>query len=60
MFEACLASSAGSWKVGLTATINSSVEVTAARDAAVDQASSDGACVPLMSLRFSSAIKVRS
>ena len=60
MFAACLARSAGSWNVGRTATMSSSVEVTAASDAAVDQASSDGACTPLMSLRLSSAISVRS
>ncbi len=57
---ACLAKSAGWWKFGRTATISSSFVVTAASAAAVDQASSAGLSVPLMSLRFSSASKVRS
>ena len=57
---ACLAKSAGWWKFGRTATMSSSRSVTAAAAAAVDQASSAGAVIPLMSLRFSSAINVRS
>ena len=60
MLAACLASSAGGWKVGRTATMISSRSVTAASAAAVLQASSDGASMPLMSLRFSSATSVRS
>ncbi len=60
MVAACLASGAGGWKVGRTATISSSRSVTAARAAAVDQASRQGAPSPLMSFRFSSAISVRS
>src|SRR5437899_6771673 len=60
MFAACLASNAGRWKVGRTATINSSLFVTAARAAAVDQASSEGASGPLMSFRFNSAMSVKS
>ena len=60
MFAAALANSAGWWKLGRTATISSIVEVTAASAAAVDQASSAGWSTPLMSLRFSSAISVRS
>src|SRR5882762_3615292 len=60
MLAACLASSAGLWNVGRTATINSSCRVTAASAAAVDQASSEGACGPLMSFKLSSAISVRS
>ena len=48
------------WNVGRTATISSNRSVTAARAAAVDQASSAGASSPLMSLRFSSATSVRS
>src|SRR4029077_3604888 len=60
MFAACLASRAGEGNVGRTATINSRRFVTAAKAAAVDQASNAGASGPLMSLRFSSAISVRS
>ena len=60
MLAASLASSPGWWKVGRTATISSSLSVTAARAAAVDQASSAGASGPLMSLSSSSAISVRS
>ena len=59
-FGACLARRAGWWKVGRTATMSSSRSVTAASAAAVDQASSAGASIPLMSLRYSSAISVRS
>ena len=47
MFAACLASIAGGWNVGRTATISSSRSVTAASAAAVDQASSDGASIAL-------------
>src|SRR6266436_3867891 len=43
-----------------TATINSIRSVTAASAAAVDHASSEGASTPLISLRLSSAISVRS
>ncbi len=60
MVAACFASSAGRWNVGRTATISSSRSVTAVSAAAVDQASSDGASTPLMSLRFSSATSERS
>src|SRR6266478_2298937 len=60
MLAACFASSAGRWNVGRTATINSIRSVTAASAAAVDHASSEGASTPLMSLRLSSAISVRS
>ena len=60
MLAACLANSAGWWKFGRTATISSSRFVTAASAAAVDQASSAGASIPLMSLRLSSATSVRS
>ena len=45
---------------GRTAIINSSRSVTAASAAAVDHASSDGALIPLMSLRSSSATRVMS
>jgi hypothetical protein len=57
---ACLAKIAGWWNVGRTATISSSDSVTAASAAAVDHASRHGAEIPLMSLRNSSAISVRS
>ncbi len=60
MLAACFANSAGWWKFGRTATISSSRSVTAASAAAVDQASSAGWSVPLMSFRFSSATSVRS
>jgi hypothetical protein len=60
MFAACLARRAGRWKVGRTATISSSRSVTAASAAAVDQASSEGASIPLMSFKLSSAMRVRS
>ena len=60
MFAACLANRAGWWKLGRTATISSIRSVTAASAAAVDQASSAGSSTPLMSLRFSSAIRLRS
>ena len=60
MFAACFAASAGGWNVGRTATMSSSRSVTAARPAAVVQASRAGASGPLMSLRFSSATSVTS
>jgi hypothetical protein len=60
MFAACLASNAGGWNCGRTATMSSSRSVTAASAAAVLHASSAGASAPLMSLRKSSAIRVRS
>jgi hypothetical protein len=60
MFAACFASSAGAWNVGRTATMISSRSVTAASAAAVLQASSEGASMPLMSFRLSSATSVRS
>src|SRR5712691_1719440 len=46
MFAACLAQSAGAWKVGRTATMSSSCSVTAARAAVVVQASRHGASGP--------------
>ena len=60
MFAACLAKIAGSWNVGRTATISSSRSVTAASAAAVDQASSESASMPLMSFMNNSAISVMS
>src|SRR5258707_10845596 len=60
MLAACLASNAGRWNVGRTATINSMRSVTAASAAAVDQASSEGASTPLISFRLSSASNVTS
>src|SRR5258708_39333482 len=60
MFAACLASRAGLWKVGRTATISSCLRVTAARAAAVDQASREGACSPFISFRYNSAMRASS
>ena len=60
MLAACLASKAGAWKLGRTATMISSRSVTAASAAAVLHASRHGASGPLISLRFSSAMSVRS
>jgi hypothetical protein len=60
MLAAALANRAGWWKFGRTATMISWLVVTAATAAAVDQASSAGSVTPLMSLRLSSAISVRS
>ena len=60
MFAACFASCAGGWYCGRTATMSSSVSVTAASAAAVLHASSAGASGPLMSFRKSSAMSVRS
>ncbi len=57
---ACFAVWNGLWNPGRTAVINSSDDVTAASAAVTAHASSEGASTPLMSLRFSSGISVRS